>query len=168
MCCYALWYRQRIFCNALDLDLQYWWKTKKININILIAKGGWAPSAPPWLRLCSWDLPRFIKDLETSGRQFIETESTAIRLRSKWSPPLFYVHFPILLNFLCLLSLFCWFPSNFAFIKLLYFWNSCRVEIWSDSIVVLSSWILLIFRTDRCQFSRINDDSVKKFNLKRD
>jgi len=31
----------------------------------------------------SWDLRRFIKDLETSGRQFIETEPTAIRLRSR-------------------------------------------------------------------------------------
>jgi len=31
----------------------------------------------------SWDVPRFIKDLETSGRQFIETEPTAIRLRSR-------------------------------------------------------------------------------------
>jgi len=31
----------------------------------------------------SWDLPRFIKDLETSRRQFIETEPTAIRLRSR-------------------------------------------------------------------------------------
>jgi len=31
----------------------------------------------------SWDLPRFIKDFETSGRQFIETEPTAIRLRGK-------------------------------------------------------------------------------------
>ena len=48
MCCYALWYCQRIFCNAPDLDLQCWWKTKKININILIVKGwAWAPSAPP-------------------------------------------------------------------------------------------------------------------------
>ena len=52
MCCYALRHCQRIFCNAPDLDLQCWWKTKKININILIAKGGdWAPSAPPCLRL---------------------------------------------------------------------------------------------------------------------
>ena len=47
MCCFALWYCQRIFCNAPDLDLQCWWKTKKININILIAVGAWAPSAPP-------------------------------------------------------------------------------------------------------------------------
>jgi len=48
MCCYALWYCQRIFCNASDLDLQCWWKTKKININILIAKrGACTPSAPP-------------------------------------------------------------------------------------------------------------------------
>jgi len=31
----------------------------------------------------SWDLSRFIKDLETSRRQFIETKPTAIRLRSK-------------------------------------------------------------------------------------
>ena len=69
----------------------------------------------------SWDLPRFIKDFETSGRRFIETEPTAIRLRSRWSAPWFYVHFPILLNFLCLLSLFYWFFSNFAFIKLFYF-----------------------------------------------
>jgi len=30
----------------------------------------------------SWDLPRFIKDLETSGRQFIETEPIVIRLRA--------------------------------------------------------------------------------------
>ena len=53
MCCYALWYCQRIFCNAPDLDLQCWWKSKKININILIAKGGaWAPSAPPG---CAFD-----------------------------------------------------------------------------------------------------------------
>jgi len=31
----------------------------------------------------SWDLPRFTKDLETSGRQFIETEPTAIRLQRR-------------------------------------------------------------------------------------
>ena len=31
----------------------------------------------------SWDLLRFIKDLVTSRRQFIETEPTAIRLRSR-------------------------------------------------------------------------------------
>jgi len=68
----------------------------------------------------SWDLPRFIKDLEASGRQFIETEPTAIRLRSRYNPPLFCIHFPILFNFLCLLSLFCWFFSNFTFIKLFY------------------------------------------------
>ena len=47
MCCYALRYCQRIFCNAPDLDLQYWWKTKQININILIAKGGFEPLQPP-------------------------------------------------------------------------------------------------------------------------
>ena len=47
MCCYALWYCQRIFCNAPDLDLQCWWKTKNININILIAKGGLEPLQPP-------------------------------------------------------------------------------------------------------------------------
>jgi len=39
---------------------------------------------PEQLRTHSfWDLPRFIKDLETSGWQFIETEPTAIRLRSR-------------------------------------------------------------------------------------
>jgi len=95
------------------------------------------------------------------GQAVYETEPTAIRLRSRWSPPLFYVHFPILLNFLCLLSLFCWFLSNFAFIKLFYFWNSCRFETWSDSVVVLSSGILLIFRTDRCQFSRFDHEFKK-------
>jgi len=34
---FCLWFRQRTFCNAPDLDLQCWGKTKKININILIA-----------------------------------------------------------------------------------------------------------------------------------
>jgi len=43
MCFYALWHCQRTFCNAPDLDSQCWWKTKKININILIAKGGLSP-----------------------------------------------------------------------------------------------------------------------------
>jgi len=41
--CYALWYCRRTFCNAPDLDLQCWWKTKKININILIAREGLEP-----------------------------------------------------------------------------------------------------------------------------
>jgi len=31
----------------------------------------------------SWDLPRFINDFETSGRQLIETEPAAIRFRGK-------------------------------------------------------------------------------------
>ena len=35
-------------CNAPDLDLQCWWKTKEININILIVKGGGlSPFSPP-------------------------------------------------------------------------------------------------------------------------
>jgi len=33
-------YCLRTFCNAHDLELQCWWKTKKININILIDIGG--------------------------------------------------------------------------------------------------------------------------------
>ena len=42
-------------CTRSRLTVQCWWKTKKININNLIAKGGdWAPSAPPWLRLCTY------------------------------------------------------------------------------------------------------------------
>jgi len=94
----------------------------------------------------SWDLPRFIKDFETSGRQFIETEPTVIRLRSRWSPSLLYARFPILFNFLCLLSLFCWFYSLILF----YFWNPCRFQIWSGGIVVLCLCISLRFRTDRC------------------
>jgi len=40
-------YCQRTFCNATDLDLQCWWKTTKININILIAQGGIEPLQPP-------------------------------------------------------------------------------------------------------------------------
>jgi len=41
-------YFRRTFCNTPDLDLQCWWKTKKININILIAKGGsLSPFSPP-------------------------------------------------------------------------------------------------------------------------
>jgi len=31
----------------------------------------------------SWDLPRFVKDLKTSGRQFIETEPTVLKHWSK-------------------------------------------------------------------------------------
>jgi len=35
-------------CTRSRLTVQCWWKIKKININILIAKGGaWNPSAPP-------------------------------------------------------------------------------------------------------------------------
>ena len=40
-------------CTRSRLTVQCWWKTKKININILIAKGGGLePLQPtPWLRL---------------------------------------------------------------------------------------------------------------------
>ena len=39
-------------CTRSRLTVQCWWKTKKININILIAKGGLKPlQPPPWLRL---------------------------------------------------------------------------------------------------------------------
>jgi len=39
-------------CTRSRLIVQCWWKTKKISINILIAKGwDWTPSASPWLRL---------------------------------------------------------------------------------------------------------------------
>ena len=42
-------------CTWSRLTVQCWWKTKKININILIAKvGAWAPSAPPLAAPLSW------------------------------------------------------------------------------------------------------------------
>jgi len=65
----------------------------------------------------SWDLPRFIKDFETSGRQFMETEPTAIRI---------------------FVFIFYWFSYNVAFIKLFYFRNSCHFEVWGGSIIILS------------------------------
>ena len=53
MRCCASWYCRTTICNAPGLDVQCWWKTKKMNINILIAKGGdLSPFSPPWLRLC--------------------------------------------------------------------------------------------------------------------
>jgi len=54
---FCLWFCQRTFCNAPNLHLQSWWKTQKININILIAKvgRGLSPCSPPWLRL--WEKP---------------------------------------------------------------------------------------------------------------
>jgi len=40
-------------CTRSRLTVQCWWKTKKINIHILIAKeGAWAPSSPP---RCAFD-----------------------------------------------------------------------------------------------------------------
>jgi len=44
---FCLCFYQRTFCSEPDLDLQCWWKNKKININILIAKGGLEPFQPP-------------------------------------------------------------------------------------------------------------------------
>jgi len=44
---FCLCFCQRTFCNEPDLDLHCWWKTKKININILIAKGRLEPLQPP-------------------------------------------------------------------------------------------------------------------------
>jgi len=54
----------------------------------------------------SWDLPRFIKDFETSGRQFIETEPTAIRLQNTQHPPLFMFIFLFYLIFSAFLVYF--------------------------------------------------------------
>ena len=42
-------------CTRSPLTVQCWWKSKKININILIAKGGLEPlQPPPRLRLWSY------------------------------------------------------------------------------------------------------------------
>jgi len=46
MCCYALWYRWRTFCNAPHLDLNVGEKLRKQTSIFWLLTGAWAPSAP--------------------------------------------------------------------------------------------------------------------------
>jgi len=69
--------------------LKCWWKTKKININILIAKeGAWAPSAPHWLRL--WSQVQTVLTTYNKLRM-----NNAVAIQRIYDPELFKFNMPL-------------------------------------------------------------------------
>jgi len=76
------WLRDQLARLVSRLTVQCWWKTKKININILIAKGGaWAPSAPPLAAPLIVSSPKWASKMSTlpiNGKIYVKVYACVV------------------------------------------------------------------------------------------